>query len=70
MLNEFYRVFFRKKLYSDIESLQSDLDWYMNEYNTERTHQGKRCKGRTPMATFIDGKELFDNKNIEAKMAA
>jgi len=70
VLNEFYRVFFRKKLYSDIESLQSDLDWYMNEYNTERTHQGKRCKGRTPMATFIDGKELFDNKNIEAKMAA
>jgi len=70
VLNEFYRVFFRKKLYSDIESLQSDLDWYMNEYNTERTHQGKRCKGRTPMATFIDGKELFDNKNIEARMAA
>jgi transposase InsO family protein len=70
VLNEFYRVFFRKKVYSDIETLQTDLDWYMNTYNTDRTHQGKRCKGRTPMATFTDGKALFDNKNIEASMAA
>lgn len=26
VLNEFYRVTFRKKIYSDIEALQSDLD--------------------------------------------
>ena len=50
ILNEFYRVTFRKKVYSDLETLQTDLDEYMNRFNNERTHQGKRCLGRTPMA--------------------
>jgi len=70
VLNEFYRITFRKKMYSDIETLQRDLDEYMVEYNTERTHQGKRCKGRTPMETFIDGKKLFNEKNIRETMTA
>ena len=70
VLNEFYRVTFRKKIYSDIETLQRDLDEYIVEYNTERTHQGKRCKGRTPMETFIDGKKLFNEKNIRETMTA
>jgi transposase InsO family protein len=65
VLNEFYRI-----TYSDIETLQMDLDEYMVEYNTERTHQGKRCKGRTPMETFIDGKKLFNEKNIRETMTA
>ena len=70
VLNEFYRVAFRKKIYSDIETLQMDLDEYMVEYNTERTHQGKRCNGRTPMETFIDGKRLFTEKNLEQGIMA
>ena len=70
VLNEFYRITFRKKIYSDIETLQMDLDEYMVEYNTERTHQGKRCKGRTPMETFIAGKKLFNEKNIRETMTA
>lgn len=70
VLNEFYRITFRKKIYSDIETLQMDLDEYIVEYNTERTHQGKRCKGRTPMETFIDGKKLFNEKNIRETMTA
>ena len=70
VLNELYRITFRKKIYSDIETLQMDLDEYMVEYNTERTHQGKRCKGRTPMETFIDGKKLFNEKNIRETMTA
>ena len=70
VLNEFYRVTFRKKIYADIETLQSDLDEYMLKYNTERTHQGKRCKGRTPMETFIEGKKLFKEKNLEERMMA
>ncbi len=64
MLNEFYRIAFRKKIYSDIEMLQQDLDLFMDRYNKERTHQGKRCQGRTPMATFIEGKKLYDGKNL------
>lgn len=64
VLNEFYRVTFRKKLYSDLETLQKDLDVYIAEYNWRRTHQGKRCNGRTPMETFIEGKKLFAEKNL------
>jgi len=65
VLNEFYRVAFWKKLYTDLETLQQDLDEYMKEYNNEWTHQGKRCKGRTPMKTFIEGIGLYIEKNIE-----
>lgn len=65
ILNEFYRVAFRKKVYSDLETLQLDLDGYMNEYNERRTHQGKRCQGRTPMETFFKGKKRFAEKNLE-----
>jgi transposase InsO family protein len=70
ILNEFYRVFFRKKVYSDLETLQVDLDQYMHGYNFERTHQGKRCQGRTPMDTFIDGKRYFTEKNLDEKLVA
>ena len=70
VLNEFYRITFRKKIYSDIEMLQADLDEFMKKYNHERTHQGKRCKGRTPMETFIEGKKLVIEKNLEERLAA
>ena len=53
---------FRRKLYTSIAELQTDLDAWINRYNTERTHQGKRCCGRTPMATMLAGKEIYDQK--------
>ncbi len=53
--NEFYAVAFRKKIYTSIEQLQTDPDIWMNSYNTQRTHSGKFCFGKTPMQTFIDG---------------
>jgi transposase InsO family protein len=62
ILNEFYQVAFRKKIYSSIEQLQTDLDVWIEQYNTERTHQGKMCCGRTPLATLTDGKELWNQK--------
>jgi hypothetical protein len=37
----------------------------MRKYNEERTHQGKRCQGRTPMQTFLDGKQFFREKNLD-----
>jgi transposase InsO family protein len=70
VLNEFYRIAFRKKIYSNLETLQADLDEFLHRYNNERTHQGKRCKGRTPMVTFAEGKKIFNEKNIEMKMTA
>ena len=64
ILNEFYQVAFRKKIYGTLEELQADLDAWMSTYNDERTHQGKVCCGRTPMATFEDGKRICREKSI------
>jgi transposase InsO family protein len=62
VLQEFYQVAFRRKLYASIAELQIDLDAWINHYNTERTHQGKMCCGRPPMATMLAGKEIYDQK--------
>ena len=64
ILNEFYQVTFRKKLYSDMEELQKDLDVWIEYYNNERTHQGKMCCGRTPIDTLLDGKTIWAEKNL------
>lgn len=68
VLNEFYRVAFRKKIYPEVEKLQEDLDEWMGIYNNTRTHQGKRCQGRTPMETFIAGLELAKEKNLDKEI--
>jgi transposase InsO family protein len=64
ILQEFYQVTFRKKLYASLEELQADLDSWLAHYNNERTHQGKMCCGRTPLDTLIDGKQLWEEKLI------
>ncbi|MET0019015.1 MAG: IS481 family transposase [Candidatus Thiodiazotropha sp. 6PLUC1] len=64
ILNEFYQVTFRKKLYASLEELQKDLDVWIEYYNNERTHQGKVCNGRTPMETLLDGKSIWAEKNL------
>ena len=65
ILNEFYQVAFRKKVYGTIEELQKDLDGWIFKYNNERTHQGKICNGRTPMQTLLDGKEVWRQKRLD-----
>jgi transposase InsO family protein len=62
VLQEFYQVNFRKKVYQSLAELQTDLDKYLNWYNVDRTHQGKMCCGRTPLETFLDGKRLWSEK--------
>jgi transposase InsO family protein len=64
ILQEFYQVTFRKKIYRDIEALQADLDQWLDKYNYERTHQGKMCCGRTPMETLADGKNIWQEKLV------
>lgn len=60
--NEFYALAFRKKLYTSLEDLQTDLDQWLDEYNLERTHSGKYCFGKTPMQTFKDTLPLAKEK--------
>lgn len=62
ILQEFYQVAFRRKLYLSLEELQTDLDAWIAYYNNERTHQGKMCCGRTPLQTLIAGKEAWNEK--------
>ena len=62
---EFYAIAFRKKLYNSIEEMQKDLDDWLVYYNTQRTHSGKYCYGKTPMQTFTDSKHLAKEKHIE-----
>jgi len=64
ILQEFYQVTFRKKLYGNLEELQQDLDVWLEYYNNERTHQGKMCCGRTPMQTLEDGKQIWQEKFV------
>lgn len=64
ILQEFYQVTFRKKLYVTLEELQKDLDEWIKYYNNERTHQGKMCCGRTPLETLLDGKQIWAEKNL------
>jgi transposase InsO family protein len=66
MLNEFYRVAFRKKIYRALEELQADLDAWMQEYNERRPHQGRWCYGKTPLHTFIDSVPLAKEKILAA----
>ncbi|HGF0818633.1 TPA: IS481 family transposase, partial [Legionella pneumophila] len=64
ILQEFYQVTFRKKLYDNMDELQKDLDEWLHYYNNERTHQGKMCCGRTPIQTLMDSKQIWMEKFI------
>ena len=66
MLDEFYRVAFRKKIYGSIAELQADLDAWLQSYNEERSHQGRWCFGKTPMQTFLDATPMAKEKIIAA----
>jgi hypothetical protein len=63
--DEFYAVAFRKKIYHSLEEIQEDVDKWIEEYNTERTHSGKYCFGKTPYQTFLDSKKLADDKMLD-----
>ena len=54
VLDEFYRVAFRKKIYRTVE------------YNQRRSHQGRWCFGKTPMQTFLDAIPLAKEKLMAA----
>jgi transposase InsO family protein len=66
VLDEFYRVVFRKKIYGSIAELQADLDEWVKGYNEQRLHQGRWCFGKTPMQTFLDAIPLAREKMIAA----
>jgi transposase InsO family protein len=64
VLDEFYRITFRKKIYNTLDELQADLDTWIKQYNEERPHSGKYCFGKTPMQTFEDSIPLAKEKML------
>lgn len=66
VLDEFFRIAFRKKLYASIDELQRDLDAWLVEYNEQRPHQGRWCFGKTPLQTFLDSLDLAKEKILAA----
>jgi transposase InsO family protein len=64
ILDEFYKIAFRKKIYLTLDELQEDLDEWLAKYNLRRTHQGKRCQGKTPMKTFMENLPLAKEKML------
>jgi len=65
ILDEFYRIAFRKKIYNTLDELQKDLDIWIKEYNEQRPHSGKYCFGKTPMQTFMDSIPLAKAKMLD-----
>lgn len=65
MQEEFYSIIFRKKIFGDIEQLQKEVDLWVDWYNHERTHSGKYCYGKTPIATMLESKHLALEKQLD-----
>ena len=64
ILEEFYQIAFRKKIYATLEELQADLDDWIGYYNEDRPHSGRYCYGKTPRQTFQDSLELVQEKML------
>jgi hypothetical protein len=41
-----------------------DLDRFLDDYHTNRPHQGRWCYGKTPMQTFADSLALAKEKQL------
>jgi transposase InsO family protein len=63
--DEFYSIIFRKKVFTNIEDLQTELDQWIHWYNTERTYSGKHCYGKTPWETLLSSKHLAMEKQLD-----
>ena len=42
--------------------MQTDLDSYLEHYNTQRPHQGRMMEGQTPYSMFKKGLKLIPKK--------
>ncbi len=53
ILEEFYQVALRSKIYHTIEELNDDLCNFIEHYNSKRKHHGKRTKGAVPAWLYL-----------------
>jgi transposase InsO family protein len=55
LLDEHLRVKGRTTWYESLDEMQSDLDQYLEIYNSKRPHRGRMMNGRTPLTAFRSG---------------
>jgi len=60
---EFYNIYFRKRIYQSLEEIQSNLDKWLQDYNNLRPHAGKYCYSKKPIQTFLETKGIAQEKN-------
>lgn len=53
VLHLHYRVAFRYRYYTRVETIDADLQAWLRFYNFERPHRGYRTRGRTPASIFF-----------------
>ena len=53
VLHLHYRVAFRYRYYTSVETIDADLRAFLRFYNFERPHRGYRTRGRTPASVFF-----------------
>ena len=68
ILQAFYQVAFRKKIYRSLGEIQADLDNWISYCKVERTHQGKMCCGRTSLAAMIAGKRGLRRESYSTEL--
>jgi len=55
---------FKKRLKA-LEARVAQDDRWIKSYNEERPHSGRYCFGKTPMQTFLDSKQLVEQKMLD-----
>jgi hypothetical protein len=68
LLDEHFRIKGRTTWYESVEQMQTDLDSYLEHYNTQRPHQGRMMEGQTPYSMFKKGLKLIP-KEVRTKVA-
>jgi len=64
LLDECFRVHGRTTWYVTPAEIQRDLDRFMRYYNLERSHQGYRLQGRTPVAALMEALGITEIPDI------
>jgi transposase InsO family protein len=59
VLHLHYRVAFRYRYYTRLETIDADLQAFLRFYNFERPHRGYRTRGRTPASIFFSHQPEF-----------
>jgi transposase InsO family protein len=64
LLDECFRVHGRTTWYTTTAEIQRDLDAFLRYYNLERSHQGYRLKGRTPVQALMEALGITEIPDI------